>query len=182
MIQGNIVLLPALLAAVAWLLLAWRWGLRPSTVGFGLAAIAHLTAMVALTLFPLPVQREMIEEGRKLQLADNNFVPIVNTLDGIADGRHAAVIRLAIGNLIALAPLGIYGPFLWPRLRTWQGVLLAGVGVSIGIESAQLLVSGALGYTYRVADVDDVIFNAAGVMAGYAAYRLLIRAQVPSAA
>ena len=174
MIQGNVVLLPALLVGVAYLLVAWRQGLRPSTVGFGLVAIAHLTAVVALTLFPLPVQREVIEEGRMLQLADNNFVPIVNTVDAIADGRHAAVLRLALGNVLALAPLGIYGPFLWPRMRTWPGALAAGIGASIGVETAQLLISTALGYTYRIADVDDILFNAAGVLAGYAGYRLLV--------
>lgn len=175
MIQGNVVLLPALLVGATYLLVAWRQGLPPSTVGFGLMAIAHLAAVLALTLFPLPVQREVIEDGRMAQLASNNFIPIVNTVDAIADGRHPAVLWLAIGNVLALAPLGIYGPFLWPRLRTWQGVLLAGIGASIAIESAQLLISAALGYTYRVADVDDVIFNSAGVMAGYGASRVLAR-------
>ncbi len=43
---------------------------------------------------------------------------------------------------------------------------MAGIGASIAVESAQLLISAALGYTYGVADVDDVLFNAAGVMAG----------------
>lgn len=177
MIQGNVVLLPALLAGVTYLLVAWRRGLPPSTVGFGLVTIAHLTAVVALTLVPLPVQREVIQDGRMLGLASNNFLPVVNAVGEVADGRLAAVLRLALGNLLALAPLGIYGPLLWPGLRSWQVVLVAGIGASTAIESAQLLISAALGYTYRVADVDDVLFNAAGVMAGYAVYRLLARRQ-----
>ncbi len=94
-------------------------------MGFGLVAIAHLAAVVALTLFPLPVQPEVIEEGRMNQLADNNFVPIVNTLDAIADGRHAAVLRLAIGNLIALAPLASTAtagrPAYLAGSRWWRG-------------------------------------------------------------
>jgi len=152
-----------------------RVGLAPSTIWVGLAAIAHIAAVVALTLFPLTAQREVIQEGRALQLASNNFIPVMNTIDAIGQGRQSAVLRLALGNIAALAPLGVYGPFLWPRLRRWQAVLMAGIGASLAVETAQLLISTALGYTYRVADVDDVIFNAAGVMLGYAVYRLLAR-------
>ena len=167
--------LPALLVGATYVVLARRAGLAPSTIWVGLATIAHIAAVVALTLFPLPVQREVIQEGRALQLASNNFIPVVNTIDAIAQGMQSAVLRLTLGNIAALAPLGVYGPFLWPRLRRAQAVLMAGIGASLAVEAAQLLISTALGYTYRIADVDDVIFNAAGVMLGYAVYRLLAR-------
>jgi len=178
-IEGNVVVLPALLVGATYVVLARRAELAPSTIWVGLAAVAHIAAVVALTLFPLPVQREVIQDGRALQLASNNFIPVMNTVDAIAGsiaaGRPSSVLQQTLGNIAALAPLGVYGPFLWPRLRRWQATLMAGIGASLAVEAAQLLISTALGYTYRIADVDDVIFNAAGVMLGYAVYRLLAR-------
>ena len=173
MIEGTVVLLPALLVAAAYALIGWRAGLSGSRIGLGLVAIGHASAVVALTLFPLPVQREVIDEGRALQYASNNFVPVLNTIGALAAGREAAILRQGIGNLLALAPLGLYGPLLWRGLRGWQPMLVAGIGASMAVEVAQLLISTGLGYTYRVADIDDVIINAAGVMAAYGIYRLL---------
>ena len=45
-------------------------------------------------------------------------------------------------------------------------------GEDIVPEGAQLGLSMLMGYWYRVADVDDLILNTAGVLLGYGAFRL----------
>lgn len=84
------------------------------------------------------------------------------------DRERAGELELAGGVLDA----DLYGPLLWPRLRTWQAMVVAGIGASLAVEAAQLLISATVGYTYRIADVDDVIINTIGVMVAYAIYRL----------
>ena len=172
-IDGNFVVLPAVAIGAAFLALGLRAKLRPWTILVGLAAIAHLASVAAVTLFPFPIQREVIEDGRSLRLATNNFIPLVNTVQAIASGRYPAVFHQSAGNLLMLLPMGVYAPVLWPRLRTWRSALALGLSVSLGIEALQLLISTLLGFTYKIVDVDDVLLNSAGVMLGYLLYRLL---------
>jgi len=40
----------------------------------------------------------------------------------------------------------------------------------LGIELAQLAVSLALGYSYRVTEIDDVLLNFVGVLLGFAVH------------
>ena len=51
-------------------------------------------------------------------------------------------------------------------------LLLTGFGVSLGIEIVQLLVSGLLGFTYKIFDVDDLILNLIGTASGWTAWRI----------
>lgn len=173
MIEGNFVYLPALVVAAVLVLLGLRARWSPWTVLIALGAVVHTAGVVAVTLFPFPVQREVIEEGRELQVATNNFVPLVHILEAGARARYASVLHQAFGNLVMLAPLGLYAPLLWHRFRTWRTVLALGVGVSLGIEGVQFMISTILGFTYKIADVDDVIVNTIGVMGAYLGYRLL---------
>ena len=89
-------------------------------------------------------------------------------LDG---GISAFELRQIVGNLVLLLPLGIYGPILWPRLRSLPSILLAGAGLSASIELGQLAVASAYGFPVRVADVDDVLLNTIGVLCGYLLWR-----------
>lgn len=166
MIEGNFVVVPAAVVAIAWIGLAIRNGYGPVTIGVGLVAIGHLAAVAAVTLFPLPVQRDLIEDRRALQVAHNNVIPLVSLVDALATGNHPSVIDQSVGNLALLAPLGIYGPMLSPRLRPFLVTVAAGVCLSCLIELAQLGISTYLGFTYKLADVDDVIMNTAGVAPG----------------
>ena len=66
-------------------------------------------------------------------------------------------------------PTGIIMPILYKRLNRFWKVLLAGAGLSFGIEMIQLLFPGS------VTDIDDLILNAAGVAIGYGIYKLAVR-------
>ena len=73
-------------------------------------------------------------------------------------------------------PFGVLLPLAAPSLGRFWRMLVAGLAFSVAIELAQLAVSAGLGYAYRVSDIDDVILNLAGVLTGYAAYRLVLGA------
>jgi glycopeptide antibiotics resistance protein len=175
MILGDITRVPAILLAISWSFVAWRRGLGWWTWALGIAAITHLSAVAAVTLFPLPAQAEVIEEGRRFQSASNNLVPFRSLANAIASGGYPAVIHQSLGNFVMLLPLGVYGPLLWRPMRSWKAALAVALMVSLGIELLQLGISGFLGYTYKIADIDDLILNAAGVMAGYLVLRVLGR-------
>ena len=51
----------------------------------------------------------------------------------------------------------------------------------LAIELSQLAVSLALGYSYRVTEVDDVLLNFVGVLFGYALF-VLVRGSVATPA
>ena len=66
-------------------------------------------------------------------------------------------------------PVGVLVPLFRPNdRRPWLTVLAVGFGLSLAIELGQLAVSLLLGFTYRQADVDDLIVNTFGAAAGYA--------------
>lgn len=65
------------------------------------------------------------------------------------------------GNLIGFVPLGILLPLAIPFFRRWWVMIPAGILVSLGYETTQLLTG--LG----IFDVDDLILNGTGSLAGY---------------
>lgn len=65
------------------------------------------------------------------------------------------------GNLVGFVPLGILLPLAIPFFRRWWVMIPAGLLVSLGYETTQLLTG--LG----IFDVDDLILNGTGSLAGY---------------
>jgi glycopeptide antibiotics resistance protein len=127
--------------AAAFILLAW-------------AAIG-----LALTLLP----------GDPLpgQVVTDNFVPF-RTIGIYFDNLDSAFwVSQAIGNLLLLLPLGLFGPLVLPWLSRWWRVALVAVLVSACIETVQLLIPD------RSADVDDVLINTLGALLGYGVLRLV---------
>ena len=144
----------------------------PWRIGLQLVALAHIGAVVGVTFFPFPYQREVIEEARLAQLAHNNLVPLASLADALVSGSHPSVVQQSIGNIVLLMPLGLYLPVLEPRARRAIVTIGAGLALSLAIELGQLAISTALGYTYKIADIDDVILNTAGVALGYTLFAI----------
>lgn len=69
-----------------------------------------------------------------------------------------------LGNVVMFLPFGFLVPLLW-RGVGWGRALLLGVCLTFFVESCQLLVG-------RAFDVDDLMLNALGVLAGYGIWRL----------
>ncbi len=74
---------------------------------------------------------------------------------------------LLLGNIVMFMPLGFFPALLWRRWRRWKS-LLVGFWASFTIEFTQFFIG-------RFTDIDDVILNTAGALAGYGLYRLFRR-------
>lgn len=66
---------------------------------------------------------------------------------------------MLLGNIIMFMPLGFFPALLWRRWRWWKS-LLAGFCTSASIEFIQFFIG-------RSTDIDDVILNTIGVLAGF---------------
>lgn len=92
-----------------------------------------------------------------------NWIPFVNLFD-YPDTRD--ILINVIGNTTMFIPLGIVWPIVFNELNTHKKVIAAGVGCSLLIEILQLP------FFVRVSDVDDLILNSLGYLAGYGIYLL----------
>ena len=170
MLSGTVVYPAGIL--VAALIVVLR-GISPRTV-VGLMAIAHLTVLVSVALFPLPLDPAVIADGRIGQSgafagASLNLVPfrtIRTALTG--EGGPDWMLQL-VQNAFVLFPAGLYLPVLWPALRSRWAVVPFVVLGGASIELAQLTISTVLGFRYRSIDVDDAILNAIGLALGWLA-------------
>jgi len=175
-IYGSFMVLPALVAAGILVARARMRRIPMARLALELIVVAHAAVVVALVLFPLPVSASVIREQAALGLQENNVVPLVHLLAFAGGDTRIWDGQQFVGNLLVLAPVAVWLPLLSPQSRTAGQVILAGALMSLAIELSQLAVSTILGYTYRVADVDDVIVNTAGVALAYLAFRGLERA------
>jgi glycopeptide antibiotics resistance protein len=169
LLPGYLVLLPAAPIA-AWILRRRadrRWTL------LAMLALTHVTLVVTLTIFPIPIAgQDFYRQTRGM--SDDNVVPFATIASQL---QHLTwdTFRQLVGNALALAPLGIYGPGLWPVLRDWRRFLVVAVAFGVGIELTQFAGSLMEGFTYRVTDVDDAIMNAAGAVGAFFIWRPIER-------
>ena len=168
-ITPQVVLGPALVVAGA--VIAWRAARRrPGWSGphalTRLAGALYAAAVLAITLFPIAVAR-----GR---YADQtpwwdkvNPVPLI-TLD-----------LSAVPNAVMFVPLGVLLPLVTSRVRSWRTAWGVGAAVSTAIELSQLL-EYVVFRSGRSVDVDDVLANSLGALAGYLLLRAVLRAPGPA--
>ena len=104
----------------------------------------------------------------KLQLATLQLTPF----NEIRRGQYGGwVLFLVIANIGIFLPVGFFPALLWRRPR-WYRSLLAGLCSSCAIEFIQFFIG-------RSSDIDDVILNTAGALAGFWLF-LLLRAAFPN--
>ncbi|HET7768729.1 MAG TPA: VanZ family protein [Chloroflexota bacterium] len=168
-------LLTALACGVIWLgwVLFLRLKRRKSVLYLALCTVfsIYLFKVLDYTLFQfqsLLVLRFFVpglmlrgqEDGTSV-----NLIPLV-TLTG-------ADLRTSLLNVLLLVPFGFGLPFI-ARLHAKQ-VIAGGALLSVAIELAQLLTGYLAHMTFRIADVNDVIFNTIGAAIGYWAFALFAR-------
>jgi glycopeptide antibiotics resistance protein len=131
-----------------------------------LAAIVYIDLLLSLTLLPFPLPPHETFAGDCAMVL---FVPFGTIWPAIQTPLDSPEWRFLAGNVLAFVPVGILVPLLRPAdRRPWLSVLVVGFGLSLAIEVGQLLGSLIVGFNYRQADVDDLIVNTVGGMAGYA--------------
>ena len=87
-----------------------------------------------------------------------NLIPFVNLLDYPTKGE---ILINVIGNSAMFIPTGILTPLLYKHLNSFPKTVLTGFLLSLSIEILQLP------FAVRCSDVDDLILNTLGCMAGY---------------
>ena len=174
--DGGLVLIPGLvvpIAAVPFAVWILRRDADPRWTIMALLALAHVTAVVAMTVFPIPIGgQDFYRQTRGL--SEDNIVPFA-TIVGQLQHLSLNTIRQLSGNVLILMPLGVYGPALWPALRDWRRFVVVATAFGAGIELTQYAGSLIEGFTYRVTDVDDAIMNATGAIAAFAIWPRLTR-------
>lgn len=104
-------------------------------------------------------------------------------LNGIAAGKSLNLIPLitlrlddvktSFLNILLMMPFGFGLPFI-TNFRM-KKIVLIGMLFSIGIEFLQLITGHMANITFRIADINDVIFNTLGVAIGYMLFVGFIR-------
>jgi glycopeptide antibiotics resistance protein len=95
------------------------------------------------------------------QVVTDNLVPFATIRIYLANLDTPFWQSQAVGNVLLLLPVGLFGPLAIAWLGRWWRVLLAAALFSSCIELAQLAIPD------RSADVDDVMLNALGALLGY---------------
>ena len=101
------------------------------------------------------------------QVVTDNPTPFATIRIYLDNLDSAFWVSQALGNLLLLLPLGLFGPIALPWLDRWWRVLLVALVLSAAIETAQLWIPE------RSADVDDVLFNVVGALLGYGLLRFI---------
>jgi glycopeptide antibiotics resistance protein len=144
-----------------------------------LAFAVYLVVLIGLlfTPFPFPPWTRLPEESldgyRPWPFPWVNIVPFETITVALRYGLDRQQGQVLVGNVLALAPFGVFLPILWPSRRSLISVVGAGLAISLALEAVQLGLSLLIGAPYRVADVDDVIINVLGVALGYGLYRAI---------
>ena len=96
-----------------------------------------------------------------------NVVPIKETINTFMQSETGMrnSLRNLIGNILVFMPLGFFIPLLFDKFNNLKKVLKVGCLSSLAIELSQLFVGS------NVCDIDDVIYNTLGALAGFICYK-----------
>ncbi len=164
------------LAVPLAVLLLWFIVRRKSTRVALLAIVAtlHLLAVLDVAILPIPIDSTLMAGPRAAHIGHDNLVPFATIVPAIAT-RSSNGLGQLVGNVVMLMPLGLYLPLLLPAAKSWPVVVTTGLGASLAVEAIQFSVSHFwLRYSYRSADIDDVILNTIGVAVGYAGAKVTL--------
>lgn len=161
--------LPALMIGMALFVL-----LRYLLCRVGVLARRSVPHETALALFALYICAVLSLTFLPVQFAPSaGSYALDSTLLAIIRGQYTAgnwVWAMMLGNVLLLVPFGFLVPLLWERFRGLR-VLPVGLGFILAVELLQPL-------TGRSFDVDDILLNFLGVLAG-ALPALLVQALLP---
>ncbi len=117
--------------------------------------IFEYQALIVMKLFNPHLMLNGQEAGKEL-----NLIPLVTLTAGD--------LQTSLLNILLMVPFGFGLPFI-SDFRAKKVVVL-GMLFSLAIELTQWLTGHLAGVTFRVADVNDVVFNTLGAAVGYAMF------------
>ena len=118
---------------------------------FSTIMFCYFMCIAKLTLFPI------VMIGLPANIKESiNIIPF-----------HNGINRTDILNLIMTIPLGIGIPFI-TKINNIKKILLLGLCFGLGIETIQYLETFLTkGFSHRIIDINDVIFNFTGTVIGF---------------
>ncbi len=125
--------------------------------------------MAALTLTPRWVVWSLVDllHGYTWNAGGDPFFELgtVSLVPFRTFAADAHSLYILAGNVVMFLPFGFFAALLW-RGYTWRRALVTGLCVTGAVECWQLLVG-------RAFDIDDLMLNTLGVLAGFGLLRLL---------
>lgn len=145
----------------------WKRKHNLSYIFFFLLFGVYFIYAIDKVFFPMEISGAFSDARRGLPImASVNFVPFYFGQFGIT----TAGLKFLLYNILLTIPFGFGINFL-TRMDIKKIVCIS-ILLGLGLEGMQLLLSFALRYPYRVVDINDVIFNAFGVLLGYGLFKL----------
>ena len=139
-------------------------------IAFGI----YICFLLKVAFFPIPIQKEAILGLQNASL-DYNFIPLRSIINIICENITSPKIMLLqiLGNFLMLFPIGVYIPIVFKKYQSakWMFILLLFVGIVI--EITQHILNMVVGFHYRSVDIDDIILNGLGGMAGYLVHKFV---------
>ncbi|MDL2235373.1 VanZ family protein [Christensenellaceae bacterium OttesenSCG-928-L17] len=117
---------------------------------FSVIAILSITGITPLSGVHLNIVPEQVN------------LTIGSSIESMRAASSGTFVRNVVGNVLLFMPLGFLLPLLWKRNGLFSTVV-QGALFSILIETIQL-------FLWRSTDIDDVILNTFGTLAGYVVY------------
>ncbi len=130
--------------------------------------ILYLTAIAAITLFPIYYSHSMYGAGKTLKNAVQ-LKPFRTISPILKYGSNKLITEQIFCNVIMTLPFGIMFPMILKRRKPYICLPFM-IIFPLLIEGMQLLLGMIAGTYYRMCDIDDVILNTLGAAVGYIIY------------
>jgi glycopeptide antibiotics resistance protein len=123
--------------------------------------------------FPLPITDiGLFREINNSRPIIFNYIPFNFIIDIFEkSSSNHQLIRQVVGNVVLFGPYGFLVPLIFLKFDSFKKLIVLGIITSLSIELIQLITSLLMGFTYRIADIDDIICNTTGTLIGYCAYK-----------
>ncbi|MPQ26468.1 VanZ family protein [Bacillus paralicheniformis] len=144
---------------------------------FNITFYIYFLFVLRFTLFPIYLQKELIEDERAFYSGEPflNIIPF-NTIKEVfttygATGFESAIFQTG-GNLIMLIPFGFLLPLTFSKKFNFKNMLFISFLFSFSIELIQFVQNSAYGFLSRFSDIDDIILNTLGALIGFTVYKV----------
>ncbi|PEJ60539.1 VanZ family protein [Bacillus sp. AFS002410] len=122
----------------------------------------YLCSVINYTQFPIMAYQHLRDIIGQHVFRNMNLVPLINLTK--------QDFRISLLNVLMTLPFGFGLPFI--TKGTLKKIAIAGLLIGVIIESLQGLIGLLNGYTDRVIDINDVIFNFTGTLIGYSIFKV----------
>ena len=176
MLQSRIIIPILLIYAIVTYIVFRNKNIPRIRYLYYLCLAIYLSAVIAVTLFPIPIDKRLIEHNIARNYARTyNLIPFKSIIGLISTSSAMIALKNIGGNILLLMPLGFGVPIIWKKYNYLKKSIIIGILATVSIELIQLLMSIPIGYQYKIFDIDDIILNTIGFTIGFIIYKLMFK-------